>query len=528
MGNIKKLILVILLLFIQTPGVIADPSVFLTKSDAVKLLTKKIKATQSSLNSWEEAVRSIVDGGGVPAYSGCDIKEYLSLTYEFGGAAQKASTLALYSYLTSLHLNYGQEHLAQQASQLARKILLEWAQHGFTGLQHPSDFCDANGNHTLAARFEVGLQIARGMTHWVNAQDLLTAVNALDQSDRRVLDTFLNRLANIAKESLQERYTNSNLDCNRYGNHTSVTLAGIAAIAALQHDDGLLAEIAEGPGLGWKMQVTKAIYGAQDWVLNCYKNNEHPTDFYQTPMVKAGEIVDRFRSHSAQTFGYPMFSLIHLMLTADILQRNKFDVLAFRPKSQAPLKSAIEFYSLYYYQYLSEQQSFVPSSSNLPGAEQYVGKLVCQNNGITLTAKDNLLIPFLIGNLFYKDNSANNKLLCKALSFSSTHAGFGNVDSLFARYLGNLDAPCSQTRALRGRSQVHTLLLQNLRFRGNREGCLAPYRSALHHERARGLLPGNAAKHDRHGADLISLKMRLHERLKPASTIGTGSPALRQ
>ena len=427
----------------HSPSLIASPSVFLSKADAVKLLTKKTKATESSLDNWERTVKSLVNGGNVSVYSGCDLKEYLALTYEFDGAAQKASTLALYSYLTSLHLNYGQEHLAQQASQMARKILLEWATNGFNGIQHPSDFCDASGNHTLAVRFDVGLQIARGMPHWVHAQDLLTAINALDQSDRRVLDTFLNRLSSITRESLQERYTNSNLDCNRYGNHTSVTLAGLAAIAALHHDGPLLSEIAEGPALNWKVQASKSIYGAQDGVLNCYRSNEHPADFYQLPKVKAGEIVDRFRSHSAQTFGYPMFSLTHLMLTADILQRNKFDILAFHTKSQAPMKAAIDFYGQYYYNFISEKQSFVSANSQLAGSEQYIGKLVSQNNGITLTARDNLLAPFLIGNLFYRNDLTNNKLLCKVLAFSPTYIGFGNVDALFARYLGNLDAPCS-------------------------------------------------------------------------------------
>ncbi len=176
------------------------PFVFAAPAEYRALLTGHTAITVKALARLQALVADELRHGAdyTATYSGCELNTYLhKLTYEQGGAAKAANDLALYAYLTSLHLGYGQPDVATKAQALSLSILTGWAQNGFRDngklRTQPTQYCE-NGRTSLTSELDVGLQIGRGMPYWVNAEDLLAAANALPAPQRAALDGFLDAM----------------------------------------------------------------------------------------------------------------------------------------------------------------------------------------------------------------------------------------------------------------------------------------------------------------------------------------------
>jgi hypothetical protein len=168
------------------------PFVFATPAQMRCYLTSKGPGFVKARANLEKRVRSVIanpDRYTTP-FSGCTISTYLhNLTYEYGGAAHVAADLATYAYLASLKMGFGDAALADNARDVAKSILMRWAVSGFRDngklRTQLSDFCDDKGQDSEASRSEIGLQIGRGIPNWVQAQDMLLAVNALRSARTR-------------------------------------------------------------------------------------------------------------------------------------------------------------------------------------------------------------------------------------------------------------------------------------------------------------------------------------------------------
>lgn len=417
----------------------AHPFVFATAGSMQRLVSSPSPSAAKALATLEQRVRSALkDPSKFPApVTGCNLDAYLyGLTYENGGAARTAAELASYAYLTSLNQGFGDPAVAEQASSTARTILMGWSTKSLRDasgkMMGVTEFCDASGASPENTRFAVGLQIARGMTFWVHAQDMLLAMNQLDGNDRQTLEGFLGSVSILLRNAANYRARGSNLDCNRYANHVSIQLAGLIAIARLLGDKTGLEDAAFGVHgnvlIPWTTQVTTAIYGAHPSLMKCYANGT--PGFAQLPNVQQGELVDRYRAHDGQKLGYPIFSLTHLMMAARVLTDagyHAFGPIGGRP---SPLKDALDYYAAIFAQNLSPDQIRLASNAYRPDFEQYANEIVSGNNGVTIEGKDGLLVPFLLGASAFPNDGAVLSVIEKAEAFAPKYRAFGMVSVL--------------------------------------------------------------------------------------------------
>jgi hypothetical protein len=378
------------------------------------------------------------------AFSGCSIERYLKeLTYEHGGAAQAASTLAVHAY--SLGFRDRPAGTSQSAAQywLASKgIILGWATGGLRENNilrlRVEQFCNETGATDLNTKFSVGLQIGRGVPYLVHAIDLLLAARILSDDEMRIVFGFLDGIFQLVRDAANYRAKHSNLDCNRFNNHVSVQIAALLSIARLLDHTSNFEDVAFGAigdiSIPWTLQVTQSIYGQSEPALNCYRNGIEP-GFNQTPHPSKGEIVDRYRAGDLQTFGYPMFSLTHLLLSAKILEGAGYQAYSFSAEGHQPLISALHYYSLYFSRLLSDKETRVPRDFSADDREQYVGKILSTAGGATIEGRDGLLLPYLLGRTAFPDDLPIKEVITKGRSFAPTHEMFSGVGSI---YLPNL------------------------------------------------------------------------------------------
>ena len=437
------------------------PHVYFSEQDFLNLLSQRnALEVSAALSSLEKRVQNDVNNPTTytTPYSGTDINAYLELTYEVGSAARTAADLATYSYLVSANRGYGSPTLAQSARDLGKRILLVWAQSGFRDAQgnfrsdintyYDSSVTDATPG-TNAAKFDIGLVIGRGMPYWADAQDLLMAQNAFSNAELTTLSTFANNLFTLAETAGNYRATNSNLDCNRYSNHASITVSGLLALASLLQDPERLQNVALGTGSGivipWTTEMQKNIYGQGDPLLNCAPNDG--TVYQQTSTVTPGEIDDRYRAQPYQGLsGYPVFSLNYLLLGAQIMQRAGLSGFGFVGDHQETLQSAADYYSYYFTRFLSDAWNVVPSDTYNPygSYKQYVGMNVSSANGDTVKAADGIAELYLLAHRAYPTDTRIGATLYKIRTFVSDNSPapvpFASTDPLYLPYLTDVSS----------------------------------------------------------------------------------------
>lgn len=418
------------------------PFVFSTASDMRRVLACGSATAAVAKRLAETRCRTALDKAAAHAspFSGCSLSRYLNdLTDEQRGAAQAAASLALYAYLHRLSAStYGDGELAARARKAAKLILLSWAKEGLRerGAFRAAlaQYCDEKGEVTLDTEFAIGLHLGRGVPYLVHATDLMLGMGEFEDGERVVLDEFFRELSALIRLAGNSRARRSNLDCNRFSNHVSVQLAALVSIARFRHDHDGLADAGFRQGgqvaIPWTLQVSQAIYGPGQTALNCYRNGSQQ-DFAQTQTPVAGEVVDRFRAGAAQTFGYPMFSLTHLLLSAKVLMASEFRALTAVIGACSRLLSALTYYSAYFAQLLSPDETRVPGDFRHPGSEQYVGKIVSRSGGTTIDGRDGLLLPYLLGSSLFAGDQAIRAVFRRADHFIPQHLPFSAVSSLY-------------------------------------------------------------------------------------------------
>jgi hypothetical protein len=358
-------------------------------------------------------------------YKGCQIDEYTkALTYEHGSASRDAADFAIYSAIFS-----GPQ--ADSARQAAADILTQWAgtadylieasNNGFNG------FCDSANRPSQDARFAVGLTFGRGVPDLVVAYEMLRMQNALAHVQIQQIERFLAALYAIELKAMKYRADNSNLDCNRFSNHVSVQLGALASLAVVRNDSQSLRDIASGSdgkvAIPFSTQVSKAIYLDASSPLKCFSNQANPELYQQISEVNDGEIVDRFRAKPYQTFGYPAFSLEHMLLTALILKREGVDPTA---AEKERLVAALHYYG----ELLSQSQAGHGLSAKF---RQYQGKNVFGAH--TADGSDFALNPFIIGTVLFPDDKETRSLV---LDFLAREGGFSHSPSLYLPLLAEI------------------------------------------------------------------------------------------
>ena len=364
-------------------------------------------------------------------YSGCDMEIYLRAfsfepkpaygndrsddelrqamkgragTMPLHGAAVVAARLALYAALARAGATLARGAARpDEASALARRILLAWADRGFgdeRGALRGSEaqYCDLGMNGkpvvTQYGTFVGALTLARGIIYSVHGQDLLQGSGALGAAEAARLDQFHRRMY----EAIRAIH-NAEFDVNEkwrysdevFNNQFVAHLTALLSLARLVDDPSRFkAAIDGGRGAGavklpWSVLFDHLIYGPADRPLLRITPNSsidpltsHPA--YATAVVAAGEINDRYRnSNPSQGMGYPMGSLQGLYMQAEMLQLAGYDAYGYRGPHGQTIEMATRYYACFAAGAGFRQTVTTSNSKACPDVQQYIGKVV---NGV--------------------------------------------------------------------------------------------------------------------------------------------------
>jgi hypothetical protein len=320
------------------------------------------------------------------------------------GGAIVASRLALYAALARAGaIPPAGAPSIDQASALAKRILLAWAERGFPRDAHgrflllPALSCEENGKVSLLGAEAPALALGRGFTYSVHAQDLLQYLGALNADETRRLDAFHGAMFDVIRQSENFKFGNGAIPfpappIARFNNVDAGALASLLAIARLQDDPRRFNAVLYGGDastpvlLPWWRFFNRAIYGESDSPLQCSvgavacaHNAKDPDKYpyFQTAIVFPGEIVDRHRNeHTLNSFGYSMGLLRSLIDAAEILRISGFDPFGYRGARQQSIEQAILYYSCFGKAAGYGKTVTPENASACPNAEQYYGKIV--------------------------------------------------------------------------------------------------------------------------------------------------------
>lgn len=408
--------------------VAGHPRVFMTKADLISVAARAQEQNSFTAKMYArlsaEVKMDLASGVDWSAsYSGCELNVYLRLfSYEPTGgyansilsdeqlraaahvsegavaprgAAIVAARLALYAAIQ----NAGAPVLpdmpaAADAIAVAKTILQSWAAKGFRAengafLSSPSQFC-IDGKPDRAAETSVGLQVSRGMVYFVEAQDLLLGLNALDKDSARQLDAFQAAMFTLIRNGHNFAISSKSAwhhDCERYSNHIASQLTGLLAIARLSGDEAGFMAVLRGGGGGDTLAlplepfINFAIYGKDQDPNECYANSgqtaatSHPS--FSTPTTIPGEIDDRNRNATpAQGIGYPMGTLQWLYRSAEILKIAGFEPYAYRGAHGQSIEQATQFYACYAKGAGFKKIVTIENAGACPNFVQYDGRVV--------------------------------------------------------------------------------------------------------------------------------------------------------
>ena len=358
------------------------------------------------------------------------------------GAAVVASRLALYASLVKAGAALPKvAPSADDAAQLARRILLAWADHGFR---------QPNGRFLTLASFkhdghnrpegDLGLVLGRGVIYSVNAQDLLQSIGSLNADDVRRLNDFHGALFELMRQSENVLFAGVGFpysQCSRYTNISTNAVVGMLATARLLNDEHKLDATLYGgdPSIPvlvpWTQLFDHVVYGQSDGPMpDCVSNHESGSlaslaqhHDYQSASAAPGEIADRFRNaNPGQGIGYPMFTLERLFDSAELLRNAGFDPYAYRGRHQQSIEMALQYYACF-----AKGAGFgnVVTADNAracANAAQYEGKIV---NGV-----DRMV---LVGITRFPANATITALEGAAESAASNGA-FSNDPILFGKW----------------------------------------------------------------------------------------------
>jgi len=312
------------------------------------------------------------------------------------GAAVVAARLSLYAVLIKMGaIPPAGAPGADPAAQLAKRILLAWADHG---LRQP------DGRFVPLASFTrdghgrpsggLGLALGRGVIYSVHAQDLLQSIGALNGDEVRRLNAFHGALFDLIRQSSNVLFAGIGFPysgCSRYTNLETHAVAGLLAIARLLDDEHRFTALVDGgdnatPALDpWKQLFDHIVYGQDDGPLPGCVNNLDPDSLisladhhdYQTAAAAPGEIADRFRNANAgQGIGYSMMTLERLIDGAEVLRLAGFDPYGYRGRHHQSIETAMQYYAC-----IAKGAGFnnivtAENSRACANAAQYYGKVV--------------------------------------------------------------------------------------------------------------------------------------------------------
>jgi hypothetical protein len=391
------------------------PRVFATLAELEELAARINRAGSYSMRRFSALAAQVQRDLATPVewnatYSGCNIGIYLyAFSYEPqdgnaaetvrstlqlapnarapAGAAVVASRLALYAALRKAGAAPpAGAPSSEQAAALAKRILLAWSGHGFRDEQghfRPyAQFCDGNAKPTNPA-----LHLSRGIIYSVQAQDLLTYLDALDDADTKQLDSFHSAIYDVIRRAANNGLGTARPACEYYTNGGANVLASLLAIARLLGDERKFDAVVHGVDraipvwLPWTVFSEYSIYGKSDSPLECYPNTgpdsmtSHPG--YFTPHVAAGEVQDRYRNlGTLQGIGYPMFTLERLIDAAEILRIAGFDPYGYRGRHEQSIEMALAYYACFGKGAGFGKTVTAENSASCPNAAQYYGKVV--------------------------------------------------------------------------------------------------------------------------------------------------------
>jgi hypothetical protein len=320
------------------------------------------------------------------------------------GAAIVAARAALYAALVQAGATPpAAGPTMEAASSLAKRIVLAWADHGFREADgsfrsKEESYCDLNPDGkphvTQFGTFVGALTHARGVIYSVDAQDLLEGLGTLAPAEQARMDAFHHNMFAVIRT-----INNAEFDLNMtmrysdevYNNQFVAHLTALLAISRLFDDaEDLQAALDGGKGaravkLPWIELFDHVIYGPHDTpLLNITPNSSpdplksHPA--YQTAVVAAGEINDRYRHDNAsQTIGYPMGSLQGLYMAAEILRNAGFDAYAYRGAHGQSIEMATDYYACFATYAGFSNVITKENSRNCLNVTQYLGSIV---NGV--------------------------------------------------------------------------------------------------------------------------------------------------
>jgi hypothetical protein len=312
------------------------------------------------------------------------------------GAAVVAARLSLYAVLIKMGaIAPAGAPGADPAAQLAKHILLAWADHGFR---------QPDGRFVTLASFTrdghgrpnggLGLALGRGVIYSVHAQDLLQSAGALSGDQVRRLNAFHGALFDLIRQSSNVLFAGVGFpysECSRYTNLETHAVAGLLAIARLLDDEQRFNAIVNGgvnavPALiPWKQLFDHIVYGQTDGPLPGCVNNLDPDSLtslahhhdYQTVAAAPGEIADRFRSANAsQGIGYSMMTLERLIDSAEVLRVAGFDPYGYRGRHHQSLEMAMQYYACFAKGAGFNNIVTAANSGTCANAAQYYGKVV--------------------------------------------------------------------------------------------------------------------------------------------------------
>jgi hypothetical protein len=407
------------------------PRVFLTPTDMNALVTRINSSGSFSAQSFARLsskakadLAAKVDWDAV--YSGCDLDIYLhAFSYEpttgyadeirttsqLGsamhvkegmapptGAAIVASRLALYAALVkSGAMPPAGAPSSGEAAALAKRILLAWANRGFRDqkanvLSKAEQFCNAEQHFNVVVQNGVGLQVGRGIIYSVHAQDLLQSIAAFNSAQTNQLNVFHSAIFNLIREASNFRAALPQMNepatiCERFSNHVGAHLLALLAIARLLDDGRRFNAVLYGNdrsipvAIPWTDWFNHAVYGEHDKPIACHKNTgpdslaSHPS--FQTAVVAAGEIEDRYRNANAgQAFGYTLGVLTILFNIADLMKNAGYDAFVYRGTHRQSIEMATQYYACYGKNAGFKKTVTADNARACPDYQQYVGQIV--------------------------------------------------------------------------------------------------------------------------------------------------------
>jgi hypothetical protein len=405
------------------------PHLFTTKADLLDLARRINKAGSYSATRFQQLAAHVKADLAAPiawdaAYAGCDMEIYLrAFAYEpkpaYGndrseaqlaaalklppgraaphGAAVAAARFALYASLVKAGAMppVGAPG-AEEATALAKRIALAWAEHGFRderGQFRPqAELCDLNpdGSAKIPLGGFVGaLTHARGVVYSAQAQDLLQGLGALSTGETARLNAFHRAMQDwiLSTHNEEVRGIRGKYVDEAYNNQTESHLTALIALARLLDDPAALeAALYGGSGaIAVKMPWVTAfdvIYGPNDRPFlrispNTSEDPRQSKPSFISRVAAAGEINDRYRNENPlQGIGYPMFTLEWLFDAAEVLRNAGFDPYGYRGAHGQSIELATAYYaclaaSAGFFKEVTEQ-----NATACPDYRQYVGKVV--------------------------------------------------------------------------------------------------------------------------------------------------------